>query len=81
LISTLAECYFNKDDGGKLKKIDVEIFRQPHYQHCVPASVKMVLDYLRKKYGTRIPILSDKKIAEILETRSSSGTNFLGVRK
>lgn len=44
------------------------MFGQPTVYYCVPACIKMVLEYARKKYGKEIPRLSIKTIARVVGT-------------
>lgn len=49
-------------------KLDVPIFRQPIVYYCVPACIKMVLEYARREHGTKIPRLKISTIARIVKT-------------
>jgi hypothetical protein len=55
-------------------KINVPLFRQPHPDYCVPACIKMVIDYLRQVYGDEeIPNLPISKIAKQIKTDTKNG--------
>lgn len=49
-------------------KLNVPIFGQQRPNYCVPTCVKMVLEYVRKKHGRKIPRLSIKTIARVTKT-------------
>jgi uncharacterized protein YvpB len=49
-------------------KLDVERFGQAQPYQCVPACIKMVLEFLGKNYGDNIPRLSVSKISRIVKT-------------
>jgi len=50
------------------------MFRQPHPDYCVPACIKMVLDYLRQVYGdNEIPNYSISRLAKQMKTDAKSG--------
>lgn len=52
-----------------MMKLNVPMFGQPIFYYCVPTCVKMVLEYVREKYGgAKIPRLSIKTIARIAQT-------------
>jgi len=58
-------------------RLDIPLFHQPHPDYCVPACIKMVLDYLRQRYGNKIPRLSISAIAEtVLAQTEGGGTSF-----
>ncbi len=57
-----------------MPKIDVPLFRQPHPDYCVPACIKMVIDYLRQVYGdAEIPNYLVSKIARQIKTDAKNG--------
>jgi len=49
-------------------ELDVPLFGQPMFYYCVPTCIKMVLEYVRKKHGKKIPRLSIKTIARVVKT-------------
>lgn len=49
-------------------KLNVPMFGQPIFYYCVPACIKMVLEYIREKHGEKIPRLSIKTIARVVRT-------------
>jgi len=58
-------------------KLNVPLFRQPHPDYCVPTCLKMILEYLRERYGNKVPRLSISTIAETIETLvGGGGTTF-----
>ena len=52
-----------------MPKLNVPLWGQPSRNYCVPACIKMILEYLRQDYGDDIPRLSLSKIARIVETQ------------
>lgn len=50
-------------------KLNVPKWGQANDHNCVPTCIKMILEYLREKYGDKIPRYSIKTIARIVETR------------
>jgi len=62
-------------------KLDVPLFRQPHVDYCVPACIKMVLEYLRNIHGDKVPRLSIKTIAKTIRTEVGKGTVFHDITK
>lgn len=50
-------------------ELDVPLYGQQTFYYCVPASVKMVLEYVGKKHKVKnFPKLSIKRIAKIVKT-------------
>ena len=49
-------------------KLDVPMFGQPIFYYCVPACIKMVVEYVRREHGTKIPRLKISTIARIVKT-------------
>lgn len=57
-----------------MPKINIDNFRQPHPDYCVPACVKMIYDHLRKIYGEEeIPAVLISKIAQAMKTDAKHG--------
>jgi ABC-type bacteriocin/lantibiotic exporter with double-glycine peptidase domain len=52
-----------------MPKLNVPSWGQPSPNYCVPACIKMILEYLRQDYGDNIPRLSLSRIARIVETK------------
>lgn len=52
-----------------LVELDVHWFGQPRPNYCVPACLKMVLDYARERNGSGVPRLSIKTIARVVKTK------------
>lgn len=48
--------------------MDIRWFGQPRQNYCVPACLKMVLEYARERNGPGIPLLSIKTIARAVKT-------------
>ncbi len=66
--------YLNPNDTWNVPKLNVPIFRQPHPDYCVPACIKMVIDYLRQIYGNEeIPNFLISKIARQIKTDAKNG--------
>lgn len=49
-------------------RLDVPQWGQAKDNYCVPTCIKMVLEYLRAKYGDSIPRFSIRTIARVVET-------------
>lgn len=57
-----------------MPKINIDNFRQPHPDYCVPACVKMIYDHLRKIYGEdELPAVLISKIAREMKTDAKHG--------
>ena len=57
-----------------MPRINVPLYRQPHPDYCVPACMKMIIDYLRQVYGEKeIPNVPINKIAKQIRTDTRSG--------
>jgi len=52
-----------------MPELNVPIWGQPVRNYCVPACLKMLLEYLREKYGEAIPKLSISQISRIVNTQ------------
>lgn len=51
-------------------QLDLPLWWQPQRRNqCVPTCLKMILEFLRKKYGDSIPRLSIKTISKIVDTQ------------
>jgi len=58
-----------------LARLDIKHYHQPNALYCVPASVKMCLDYIGKTYKVKgLKPFSINKIAKITKTTQSDGT-------
>jgi hypothetical protein len=52
-----------------MPKLEVPLWGQPSRNYCVPACIKMILEFLRKVYGDDIPRLNISSIARIVRTQ------------
>ena len=52
-----------------MSELNVPLWGQPARNYCVPACIKMLLEFLRKNYGEAIPQLSISQIARIVNTQ------------
>ena len=55
-----------------MTELNVPLFGQPARNYCVPACLKMEIEFLRQKYGDAIPRLSIGQIARIVNTQWDS---------
>ena len=54
---------------NSMPELNVPIWGQPSRNYCVPACIKMILEFLRERYGEDIPRLSLSRIARIIGTQ------------
>lgn len=52
-----------------MTELNVPLWGQPARNYCVPACLKMLLEFLRQNYGDAIPKLSISQIARIVNTQ------------
>ncbi|MGD0204211.1 MAG: C39 family peptidase [Candidatus Bathyarchaeia archaeon] len=52
-----------------MTELNVPLWGQPTRNYCVPTCLKMLLEFLRQKYGDAIPKLSISQIARIVNTQ------------
>lgn len=52
-----------------MPELNVPLWGQPARNYCVPTCLKMVIEFLRERYGEAIPRLSIKQIARIVNTQ------------
>ena len=52
-----------------MTELNVPLWGQPTRNYCVPTCLKMILEFLRQKYGDAIPKLSISQIARIVNTQ------------